>query len=142
MNQKGEVQPIGGVNEKIEGFFDICRAKGLTGEQGVIIPGRNVKHLMLKKEVRDAVEEGRFSIYSIDDIDEGIEILTGRPAGERGEDGKYPEGTVNRLVEDRLRELAKGYKAFGRPKPGKKKPGAENNNDNNKNDTEKDGKKS
>ncbi len=142
MNQKGEVQPIGGVNEKIEGFFDICKAKGLTGDQGVIIPGRNVKHLMLKKEVRDAVEEGRFSIYSINDIDEGIEILTGRPAGERGDDGKYPEGTVNRLVEDRLRELAKGYKAFGRPKPDKKEPKAENNNNNNNNDTGEDRKKS
>ncbi len=135
MNQKGEVQPIGGVNEKIEGFFDVCVAKGLTGDQGVIIPGRNVRNLMLKKEVRDAVEEGRFSIYSINDIDEGIEILTGMPAGERSGDGKFPEGTVNRLVEDRLRELAKTYKAFGRPKPGKKKPQAPNNNNNNDNDS-------
>ncbi len=129
MNQKGEVQPIGGVNEKIEGFFDVCVAKGLTGEQGVIIPGRNVRNLMLKKEVREAVAKGQFSIYSIDDINDGIEILTGKTAGRRGADGKYPAGTVNRKVEDRLRELAKGYKAFGRPKSARKKSKAENNND-------------
>ncbi len=137
MNQKGEVQPIGGVNEKIEGFFDVCRAKGFKGGEGVIIPGRNVKNLMLKKEVREAVSEGKFSIYSINDIDEGIEILTGKPAGERGKDGKYPDGTVNRLVEDRLRELAKTYKAFGRPKPTRKKTKAvENNNNNSEGDEE------
>jgi len=129
MNQRGEVQPIGGVNEKIEGFFDVCVAKGLTGEQGVIIPGRNVRNLMLKKEVREAVANGRFSIYSIDDVNEGIEILTGKTAGTRGMDGKYPAGTVNRKVEDKLRQLAKGYKAFGRPKPAKKKTKPENNND-------------
>ncbi|MFQ5353788.1 MAG: Lon protease family protein [Thermodesulfobacteriota bacterium] len=129
MNQKGEVQPIGGVNEKIEGFFDVCVAKGLTGEQGVIIPGRNVRNLMLKKEVRDAVDKGQFAIYSINDINDGIEILTGTDAGERGVDGKYPAGTVNRKVEDRLRQLAKGYKAFGRP-PVKKKAKAANENDN------------
>ncbi|MFQ5479694.1 MAG: Lon protease family protein [Thermodesulfobacteriota bacterium] len=131
MNQKGEVQPIGGVNEKIEGFFDVCLAKGLTGEQGVIIPGRNVRNLMLKKDVRDAVEKGQFSIYSIGDINDGIEILTGKTAGIRGADGKYPAGTVNRKVEDKLRELAKGYKAFGRPKPARKKAKTENNDDNN-----------
>ncbi len=130
MNQKGEVQPIGGVNEKIEGFFDVCVAKGLTGEQGVIIPGRNVRNLMLKVEVREAVEAGKFAIYSIDDINEGIEILTGTTAGTRGADGKYPAGTVNRKVEDRLRELAKGYKAFGRPKTAKKKSKADGNNGN------------
>ena len=107
--------------------------KGLTGDQGVIIPGRNVKHLMLKREVREAVEEGRFSIYSIDDIDDGMEVLMGRPAGGRGPDGTFPEGSINRLVEDRLRALAKGYKAFGRPRPsgGRKKEEAEANNDDN-----------
>ncbi len=120
MNQKGEVQPIGGVNEKIEGFFEVCRAKGLTGRQGVIIPRRNVRNLMLKKEVIDAVAGGMFRIYPIDMVDEGIEILTGATVGERGEDGRYPEGTINSLVETRLLSLAKSYKEFGRP-PQKKK---------------------
>lgn len=102
INQKGEIQPIGGVNEKIEGFFDACKRKGLTGEQGVIIPKSNVKNLMLKKEVVEAVKEGKFHIYPISTVDEGIEILTGVPAGERGSDGLFPEGTVNRKVEDKL----------------------------------------
>jgi predicted ATP-dependent protease len=114
MNQMGEVQPIGGVNEKIEGFFDVCSAKGLTGAQGVVIPRRNVRNLMPKKEVRDAVRKGLFSIYAIDTVDEGLEILTGTAVGERGPDGRYPEGTINRLAEDRLMSLAKGYKEFGR----------------------------
>ncbi|MEK7773688.1 MAG: ATP-binding protein, partial [Deltaproteobacteria bacterium] len=120
MNQKGEVQPIGGVNEKIEGFFEVCSAKGLTGRQGVIIPRRNVRNLMLKKEVIDAVAAGRFHIYPIDMVDDGIEILTGIAVGERAKDGKYPEGTVNNLVEARLLSLAKSYKEFGRPAPKKK----------------------
>ncbi len=137
MNQRGEVQPIGGVNEKIEGFYDVCLAKGLTGDQGVVIPGRNVRNLMLKKEVRDAVEEGKFAIYSINDVNDGIEILTGETAGVRGKDGKYPAGTVNRKVEDRLRDLAKGYKAFGRPKAARKKAKPENDNGNGNNKEEK-----
>jgi len=120
MNQAGEVQPIGGVNEKIEGFFEICRAKGLTGAQGVIIPRRNVRHLMLKKEVVEAVREGRFAIYPIDHMDDGLEILTGMEAGVRGEDGSYPEGTLNFLAEKRLSELAKGLKEFRKPAAGKK----------------------
>ena len=115
MNQLGEVQPIGGVNEKIEGFFDVCVAKGLTGAQGVIIPRRNVRHLMLKKDVVDAGREGRFAIYPIDAVDDGIEILTGMPVGVRGDGGAFPEGTINHLVEKRLLSLAKGYKEFGRP---------------------------
>lgn len=115
MNQLGEVQPIGGVNEKIEGFFDVCTAKGLTGTQGVIMPRRNVRHLMLKKEVIDAVRDGRFAIYPIDTVDEGMEILTGMPVGVRGGDGAFPEGTINQLVEKRLLSLARGYKEFGRP---------------------------
>ncbi len=114
MNQLGEVQPVGGINEKIEGFFDVCRVKGLTGSQGVIIPKRNVKNLMLKKEVIDAVAQGRFSIYPIGFVDEGIEILTGVGVGERGPDGVYPEGSINRLVEERLLGLAKSFKEFGR----------------------------
>jgi lon-related putative ATP-dependent protease len=124
MNQRGEVQPVGGVNEKIEGFYDVCAAKGLTGAQGVVIPRRNVKNLMLKKEVVEAVRAGRFSVYPIEMVDEGIEVLTGVPAGERGADNEFPEGTVNRLVETRLKTLARSFKEFGRPASEKKpKPG-------------------
>ncbi|MBI5561314.1 MAG: AAA family ATPase [Deltaproteobacteria bacterium] len=120
MNQRGEVQPIGGVNEKIEGFFDVCKAKGLTGRQGVIMPRRNVRNLMLRKEVVEAVEQGRFSIYPIDNIDDGLEILTGMTVGVRDASGKYPEGTINSLVEKKLLSLAKGLKEFGRPATDKK----------------------
>jgi lon-related putative ATP-dependent protease len=105
VNQHGEIQPIGGVNQKIEGFFDVCRAKGLSGRQGVIIPRQNVRNLMLRQDVVDAVAGGCFHIYAIDSVDEGIQILTGVPAGDRS-DGGYPEGTVNFLVEKRLKELA------------------------------------
>ena len=121
MNQLGEVQPIGGVNEKVEGFFDVCVTKGLTGKQGVIIPKKNVRHLMLKKEVVEAVKEGRFAIYPIEKVEEGLEILTGKPAGERQPDGTYPEGAVNYLVAKRLKELAKTLKDFGKAKPAGKK---------------------
>jgi lon-related putative ATP-dependent protease len=121
MNQHGEVQPIGGVNEKIEGFFDVCVAKGLTGKQGVIIPKRNVRNLMLKKAVCAAVEEGKFFVYPIETVDEGLEILMGKAAGERDAKGIFPKGTVNRLVGDKLKELATGLKAFGKPKPKKHK---------------------
>jgi len=116
MNQRGEVQPVGGINEKIEGFFEVCRIKGLTGEQGVIIPKRNVKNLMLKKRVIDAVREGMFHIYPIEDLDEGIEILTGIDAGKKREDGTYPEGTVNFLVAKRLQELARSLREFDKGK--------------------------
>lgn len=105
VNQKGEVQPIGGVNQKIEGFFDVCRVKGLTGEQGVLIPHQNVKNLMLRDDVVQAAEAGTFHIWSVHRIDEGIEILTGVPAGDQQVDGTYPEGTVNFLVQKRLIEL-------------------------------------
>ncbi|MBI5561214.1 MAG: AAA family ATPase [Deltaproteobacteria bacterium] len=120
MNQKGEVQPVGGINEKIEGFFDVCVAKGLTGGQGVVMPRRNVKNLMLKKEVVEAVEKAMFAIYPIEMVDEGLEILTQTPVGERDAGGKFPEGTVNYLVEKRLLELSKGFKEFGRKKAGGK----------------------
>src|SRR5690606_24001634 len=96
INQKGEIQPIGGVNEKIEGFYEVCKNKGLTGEQGVIIPHQNVKNLMLKDEVVKAVEEGKFHIYAIQSVEEGIEILTGMPAGKQDEYGEYEENTVFR----------------------------------------------
>ena len=107
VSQHGQVQAIGGVNEKIEGFFDICRARGLTGDQGVLIPESNVKNLMLRQDVIDAVAAGQFQIFPVEDIDQGIEILTGLPAGESDEEGNYPEGTVNGKVQARLAELAK-----------------------------------
>jgi predicted ATP-dependent protease len=105
MDQNGDVQPIGGVNEKIEGFFDLCRLRGLSGEQAVLIPRRNVRNLMLKNEVVQAVREGKFTIYAIERVEEGVEVLMGILPGEAGPDGKYPAGTLNRLVEDRLTEL-------------------------------------
>lgn len=112
VNQFGQVQAIGGANEKIEGFFDLCKARGLTGEQGVLIPQANVKHLMLRRDVVEAVAGGLFSIYPVTTIDEGIELLTGVPAGDADADGRYPEGTVNRKVADRLAALAEKSKAF------------------------------
>ena len=113
VNQKGEVQAIGGVNQKIEGFFDCCRYLGLNGSQGVIIPASNVKDLMLRKDVIAAVQENKFRIFAVKTIDEGIEILTGRLAGEKQPDGTYPEGTINFLVDRRLGDLAEGLKKFG-----------------------------
>ncbi|HEX3030964.1 MAG TPA: ATP-binding protein [Bacillota bacterium] len=106
VNQKGEIQPIGGVNEKIEGFFDTCKNTGLTGEQGVLIPHQNVPNLMLKKEVRDAVRGGKFRIYPVATIDQGITLLTGVPAGELREDGSYPEDTIHGLVMKKLQEYS------------------------------------
>ncbi|MBN2205084.1 MAG: AAA family ATPase [Thermoleophilia bacterium] len=106
VNQYGEVQAIGGVNEKIEGFFDLCKARGLTGGQGVLIPAANVKHLMLRRDVVEAVAAKQFAVYPIATVDEGIEVLTGVPAGEPDDEGLYPDGTVNRLVADRLAEMA------------------------------------
>jgi predicted ATP-dependent protease len=112
VNQHGQVQAIGGVNEKIEGFFDVCKARGLTGEQGVLIPVSNVKHLMLRQDVVKAVDAGQFHIHPVETVDQGIEILTGVPAGERDEEGNYPEGSINRLVETRLAELAEKRAEF------------------------------
>jgi len=102
VNQFGDVQAIGGVNEKIEGYFDLCRMRGLTGEEGVLIPASNVKHLMLRQDVVDAVEAGRFAVHAVSRIDQGIAILTGLPAGERQANGRYPQGSVNGRVEARL----------------------------------------
>jgi lon-related putative ATP-dependent protease len=123
VNQMGEVQAIGGVNEKIEGFFDICKARGLTGDQGVLIPEANVKHLMLRDEVVEACREGRFAIHAVSHIDEGIALLTGREAGERRPDGTFPEGTINRLVEDRLIAFAETRRRFGKGAGGEDKDG-------------------
>ncbi|MGB5207987.1 MAG: S16 family serine protease, partial [Azonexus sp.] len=106
VNQFGVVQPVGGVNEKIEGFFDICAARGLTGEQGVLIPSTNVAHLMLKEAVVAAVKEGRFHVWAVNDIDEAMQLLTGMEAGEPDDKGEVPEGTINFHIALQLAELA------------------------------------
>jgi predicted ATP-dependent protease len=102
VNQHGEIQPIGGATEKIEGFFDICKAKGLSGEQGVLIPAGNTDHLMLKDDVLDAVKAGQFHIYAVRTIEEGIELLSGMAAGSRNPDDRYPEDTVFGRVDKKL----------------------------------------
>jgi lon-related putative ATP-dependent protease len=114
VNQFGQVQAIGAVNEKIEGFFDICAARGLTGEQGVLIPAANVKHLMLRRDVVGAAESGRFQIYAVENVDQAIALLTGIPAGDADASGKYPEGSVNRRVAARLAELSEIRKSLAR----------------------------
>jgi predicted ATP-dependent protease len=120
VNQNGQVQPIGGVNQKIEGFFELCKAQGLTGDQGVMIPVQNVRNLMLRREVVEAVSAGLFRIYAVNTVDQGIEILTGIPAGERDADGSYQEGTINSLVEKRLKEYSEGLRKFGAEEPPQK----------------------
>jgi lon-related putative ATP-dependent protease len=115
VNQHGQIQPIGGVNEKIEGFFDTCRARELSGEQGVLIPASNVKHLMLRKDVLEAAKEGKFHIYAVETIDQGIEILTGVQAGIPDEKGEYPENSVNGKVRARLAGLAEKQRKFREP---------------------------
>ncbi len=113
VNQKGEIQPIGGVNEKIEGFFEICKLNGLTGKQGVIIPKQNVKNLMLKKEVINAVKNNEFHIYAIGHVDEGIEILTDMKAGTLDKNGEYPDNTINGLITKKLKEMNRTKKKNG-----------------------------
>ena len=110
VNQKGQIQPIGGVNEKIEGFYQICKMRGLNGEHGVIIPIQNVKNLNLSDEVIESVKNSKFHIYAVSTIDEGIEILTGVPAGKKNKFGKFPSGTVNYLVEEKLRKYAESVR--------------------------------
>jgi predicted ATP-dependent protease len=112
VNQHGEIQAVGGINEKIEGFFDVCRARGLDGRQGVLIPVANVRHLMLRPDVVDAVRAGQFHVHPVATVDEGLEQLSGRPAGLPDPDGRYPAGSFNAAVQDalaanvlRLREL-------------------------------------
>ncbi|MFO8232018.1 MAG: ATP-binding protein [Longimonas sp.] len=113
VNQHGVVQPIGGVNEKIEGFFEVCQRRGLTGEQGVLIPQSNVPHLMLRQDIVDAVAAGNFHVYPVETIDEGIALLTGQPAGTRGDDGTYPANSINGRVEERLLTFARQRQQFG-----------------------------
>jgi lon-related putative ATP-dependent protease len=123
VNQHGQVQAIGGANEKIEGFFDICNARGLTGSQGVIIPKSNLVHLMLREDVVAAVKRKRFHVYAVETIDEGIEILTGLPAGTRGKNNLFTEGSINARVEGRLIAFAEARRKFGardEAKPGGK----------------------
>ncbi|MFH1169694.1 MAG: ATP-binding protein [Chloroflexota bacterium] len=114
VNQKGEVQAIGGVNEKIEGFFEVCRAKGLAGKQGVLIPASNIRNLILKEEAAAAVKAGKFHIYPVTTIDEGMEVLTGLKAGKLRKDGRFTPGSINARVQQRLAALAEKLREFGR----------------------------
>jgi predicted ATP-dependent protease len=112
MNQQGDIQAIGGVNEKIEGFFDVCRIKGLSGSQGVMIPAANVEDLMLREDILDAVTAGKFHIWPVAKIEEGIEVLTGMTAGHRNGDGSFQTGTVFAQVNERLSKMARMMKDF------------------------------
>jgi predicted ATP-dependent protease len=129
VNQKGEVQAIGGVNQKIEGFYDICKAKGLTGQQGVLIPSSNVQNLMLREDVVEAIRDGRFNIYSVDSVDEGIEVLTGVPAGKRLEGGKFEGGSINDRAQKRLEQLARVMREFDKEGEKERKPRAKKENE-------------
>jgi len=128
VNQKGLIQPVGGINLKVEGFFRVCQERGLTGEQGVLIPGQNIRNLMLKEEVVQAVKDGKFHIYTAETVDEGMEILTGLPAGARKKDGTYAKGTINYMVDKKLKsmteklgKLASEEKAEGKNQPRRKR---------------------
>ena len=121
VNQRGEIQPIGGATRKVEGFYEVCKAKGLTGDQGVIIPHQNVRHLMVKEEVVEAIKNRKFHIWPVKTIDEGIEILTGVPAGQPDSAGKYPEDTVHGRVDRRLQQFAEKLKEFTAPEAEERK---------------------
>jgi len=112
VNQMSEIQPIGGVNQKIEGMFDVCRIFGLTGDQGVLILHQNLRNLMLRDDVVDATRQGQFQLYAIKTIDEGLEVLTDCPAGQRQPDGSYSEGSINYLVEKRLGDLHESMRGY------------------------------
>jgi predicted ATP-dependent protease len=114
VNQQGQVQAVGGVTEKVEGFFDVCRGAGLTGEEGVLIPAANVRHLMLRRDVVEAVERGLFRVFPVETVDEALELLTGLPAGTRDATGEFPEGSLNRRVEARLVGFAEKVQAFAK----------------------------
>ena len=128
VNQKGEIQPIGGVNEKIEGFFDVCKSRKLTGDQGVIIPHQNVMDLLLRPDVMEAINKGKFHIYPIKTINEGIEILTGLPAGKRLPDGSFTKSSVMAIVDDKLRTMAVTLQRFGRDKQDDEEQSEKKNN--------------
>ncbi len=115
VDQQGRMQAVGGINEKVEGFYHVCKLKGLDGEQGVVVPAANAENLMLREEVVEAVAAGRFHVWTVGTAEEGVELLTGVPAGRRGPDGAYPEGTVYRRIDDRLRDMAERMARFGRP---------------------------
>jgi len=119
VNQHGKIQPIGGVNEKIEGYFDICKERGLTGEQGVLIPKANEKNLMLKSEVIEAVKADKFQIHSVETVDQGMELLTGIEMGEPDEEGNYPEETINYKVTQQLNKFAANRRKFVTPENGR-----------------------
>jgi predicted ATP-dependent protease len=109
------------VNQKIEGFFQVCKAKGLNGQQGVMIPQQNVANLMLRQEIIDAAKEGKFHIYAVSTIDEGLEVLTGIPAGKQRKDGSYPKDSINDRVDKQLKDMAKRLKQFAEPEAKEKK---------------------
>ena len=133
VNQRGEIQAIGGATYKIEGFFDVCKAKGLTGKQGVIVPRDNIKNLVLREDVTQAVRDGKFTVYAVKSVEEGIEILTGVPAGEPDDEDAYPEGTVNYRIVQNLEHLAaKSRELMGR---GEERDGASTGSDSGGNDT-------
>ena len=113
INQKGEIQPIGGANEKIEGFFNVCSSRGLKGTEGVMIPWQNVPDLMLNEKVVDAAKKGKFHIYPIKNVDEGINLLTGVRAGKKLRNGRYSKGSVNDIVQKKLFDMAMRWKKFG-----------------------------
>jgi predicted ATP-dependent protease len=124
VNQRGRVQVIGGVSEKVEGFFDVGKARGLTGEQGVLIPAANVVNLILRQDVLDAIDAGSFRIYAVEAVDQAIEILTGVAAGETDADGTYPPASINGKVQTRLRAFAELRRDFGRSDGEEKRNGA------------------
>ncbi|HLB58638.1 MAG TPA: AAA family ATPase [Bdellovibrionota bacterium] len=112
VNQKGEIQPVGQVNQKIEGFFDLCKVKGFTGEQGVILPKQNLRNLMLREDVVEAVKDGKFHLWAISNIEEGMGILTGITMGEKDKEGRYPDGTLNARIENKLQKFAETLKTI------------------------------
>ncbi|MBN2408067.1 MAG: AAA family ATPase [Elusimicrobia bacterium] len=133
VNQKGQVQPVGGINEKIEGFYDVCKVKGFTGKQGVMIPASNVKNLMLKDEVIKAVAKNRFHIYSVETIEQGIEVLSGMKAGKRQKNGKFPEDTFYHSVDKKLKYYADLSYKYGKDEKEPPKKKKKNNNGNSSN---------
>jgi predicted ATP-dependent protease len=115
VNQRGEIQPVGGINEKIEGFFDACRRSGLTGRQGVLIPEANLRHLMLREDLVTAVRDERFHVYAVSTVDEGLAVLSNREAGDPGPDGSYPEGSFNQAVRLALLQNVERLRAMRQP---------------------------